>query len=216
MSEKLADYCVEESVIDSVHEEIANLSLVYYKGCGGDQGELSKLLKVLTERKQRFLTKRTMMVRRYGLKVTVEDGKRLKCLDSYVTELTIAEGNVNDISGWNISDITYLRVLRVQDRCLGGLDCFKISRMSNLESIVIGDNSFTKTRKRGGNNSSRSFSVTSCEKLESISIGRFSFSDYAGGFVLKDCMSLKTLTVGTVGAPSCNFYGSNLFISSDA
>lgn len=216
MSEKLTDFCVEESVIDSLHREIANLSLVYYKGFGGDQSELEKLFKVLMERKQRYLTKRTMMVRRYGLKITVEEGNDLKCLDSYVTELTIAEGKANDITEWNISNMTYLRVLRVQDRCLCGLDCFIISKMPNLVSIVIGSNSFTKSRKRGGNNASRSFSITSCEKLETISIGRFSFSDYAGGFVLKDCLSLKTLTIGTVGSPSCNFYSSNCFISSNS
>ena len=63
--------------------------------------------------------------------------------------------------------------------------------------------------------SSRSFHISNCAELESIEIGRFSFSDYAGGFELRNLPSLTSIKIGSIeddhsesnnGGRSFNFY----------
>ena len=86
---------------------------------------------------------------------------------------------------------------------------FKIDGLNELKSLVIGMNSF---RKNNGSDSSRSFSILNCIELESIEIGRYSFSDYGGGFELKNLPKLSTIKIGEIGSDSCNFYYSSFVI----
>ena len=51
-----------------------------------------------------------------------------------------------------------------------------------------------------------------CESLESIRIGEYSFSDFAGEFELKNLPQLQSTQIGTVGSRSCNFYGSSFVV----
>ena len=48
--------------------------------------------------------------------------------------------------------------------------------------------------------------ITNCPSLEIITIGRYSFSDYSGPFVIQNCNMLKQLKIGEIGSESCNFY----------
>ena len=55
----------------------------------------------------------------------------------------------------------------------------KIDGLSKLETINIGQNSFTEHRNGYDSNSQdNSFVVKNCGSLESISIDRYSFSNY--------------------------------------
>ena len=86
---------------------------------------------------------------------------------------------------------------------------FKIDNLINLQSIVIGQESF---RRQTGNNLSRSFSILNCNELKSIEIGPYSFSDYGGGFELKNLPKLSTIRIGEIGSWSNNFYYSSFVI----
>ena len=66
-------------------------------------------------------------------------------------------------------------------------------------------NSFTKRKNSYGSNSSRSFHLLNCVELESIEIGRYSFSDYSGEFELKNLPKLSTIRIGEIGYDSWNF-----------
>ena len=81
-----------------------------------------------------------------------------------------------------------------------------------MKSLKIGKNSFTKKKNNFGNDSSRSFSILNCIELESIEIGRFGFSDYGGGFELKNLPSLSTIKIGEIDNDSYNFYYSSFVI----
>ena len=59
---------------------------------------------------------------------------------------------------------------------------------------------------------SKSFHILNCESLESIQIGEFSFSDFAGGFELKNLPQLQYIEIGESGNDSCNFFGSSFVI----
>ena len=50
-----------------------------------------------------------------------------------------------------------------------------------------------------------------CESLESIQIGRYSFSDFAGDFELKNLPQLQSIQIGTIGSDIGTFHKS-LFV----
>ena len=87
-----------------------------------------------------------------------------------------------------------------------------IDGLNRLKSLKIGMNSFTKKKNSYGNDSSRSFHILNCIKLKSIEIGRYSFSDYGGGFELKNLPKLYSIKIGEIGIDSYNFYYSSFVI----
>ena len=89
---------------------------------------------------------------------------------------------------------------------------FVIDGLNELKSLKIGKNSFTKKKNSSGNDSSRSFSIFNCIELESIEIGKFSFSDYGGEFELINLPKLSTIKIGEIGSDSSNFCYSSFVI----
>ena len=100
----------------------------------------------------------------------------------------------------------------IGDNCFSNVELFKIDGMNELKSLKIGVNSFTHLKNNDRwndnmvNNLSRSFSILNCVELESIEIGSYSFSDYGGGFELKNLPKLSTIKIGEIGRDSYNFY----------
>ena len=92
------------------------------------------------------------------------------------------------------------------------METFKIDGLNQLKTVKIGNNSFTQTRNSKGNNSSKSFHILNCESLESIQIGRYSFSDFEGEFELNNLPQLQSIQIGTIGRDSCNFFNSSFVI----
>ena len=98
---------------------------------------------------------------------------------------------------------------------------FVIDGLKRLKSLKIGSNSFTHLTsddewdRDKANDSSRSFSILNCVELESIEIGVHSFSDYGGGFELKNLPKLSTIKIGEIGYldNSYNFYYSSFEIN---
>ena len=89
---------------------------------------------------------------------------------------------------------------------------FKIDGLNRLKTIKIGNNSFTQKKNDGGNDASKSFHILNCESLESIQIGKYSFSDFAGEFELKNLPQLQSIQIGSIGSYSWNFYHSSFVI----
>ena len=89
---------------------------------------------------------------------------------------------------------------------------FNIDGLNHLKSLKIGMNSFTEKKNDKANNPSRSFRVLNCIELESIEIGEYSFSDYGGGFELRNLPKLSTIKIGEIGIDSSNFYYSSFVI----
>ena len=108
----------------------------------------------------------------------------------------------------------------IGDDCFSGINKFVIDGLNKLKSLKIGINSFTHFKSSGSwdsrdaNNGNRSFRILKCRKLESIEIGRYSFSDCAGGFELRNLPSLSTIKIGEIGRDSHNFFYSSFEIRS--
>ena len=85
------------------------------------------------------------------------------------------------------------------------MQTFQIDGLNRLKTINIGNNSFTHQKNSSGNDASKSFHILNCESLESIQIGEYSFSDFAGAFELKNLPQLQSIQIGTIGSKSRNF-----------
>ena len=95
--------------------------------------------------------------------------------------------------------------------------------LNQLKSLKIGKNSFTQVKEddwnddwdeadKKANNQSKSFHILNCKSLESIEIGKFSFSDFGGQFELKNLPALQSIKIGTIESKSFNFYHSSFVI----
>ena len=95
---------------------------------------------------------------------------------------------------------------------------YVIDGLNHLKSLKIGNNSFTHLKSDGewnndiANNEFRSFSILNCGELESIEIGEYSFSDYGGGFELKNLPKLSTIKIGEIESDSSNFRCSSFIV----
>ena len=113
---------------------------------------------------------------------------------------------------WDVSWILNLESIEIGDDCFGSAETFQIEGLNRLKTIKIGNNSFTQKKNWWGNDESKSFHILNCESLESIQIGEYSFSDFAGEFELKNLPQLQSIQIGIIGSNSFNFYYSSFEI----
>ena len=116
------------------------------------------------------------------------------------------------LKDWDVSLFYNLESIEIGDKCFESVKTFKIDGLNRLKSLKIGKNSFTEKRNDHGNDESKSFHILNCKSLESIEIGDYSFSDFAGQFELKNLPALQSIQIGTIGSDSFNFYWSSLVI----
>ena len=131
--------------------------------------------------------------------------------ESYIVE----SGYGKYLTKFELSNYPYLKRIEIGDYCFSSVKIFRIDGLNQLKTIKIGKNSFTQEKKYYGDNYDewKSFHILNCESLESIQIGRYSFSDYAGEFELKNCPQLQSIQIGTNrGYYSHNFYYSSFVI----
>ena len=95
--------------------------------------------------------------------------------------------------------------IEIGDDCFKLVKTFQIDGLNRLKTIKIGKKSFTRTKNKCGKNKSKSFHILNCESLESIQIGQFSFSDFAGEFELKNLPQLQSIQIGTID-PECGIW----------
>ena len=135
-----------------------------------------------------------------------------------VANLIISSYSCNELKSLNLNEYRYLKSIEIGDDCFENVELFNIDGLNELKSLKIGINSFTHLKSNDewdrdkANNSNRSFSILNCIELESIEIGHHSFSDYGGGFELKNLPKLSTIKIGEIGSRSRNFFYSSFVI----
>ena len=130
----------------------------------------------------------------------------------FQTSLEIESFHYNHISVLALSNNLFLKRININNDCFGSVKTFKIDGLNRLKTIKIGSNSFTQKRYNWGNDESKSFHILNCESLESIEIGEYSFSDFAGDFELKNLPQLQSIQIGTIGSYSYNFHYSSFVV----
>ena len=136
----------------------------------------------------------------------------IQLYDPATTSIIIAYKSCNDIdyTTFDFSRFTLIESIEIGDDCFGSVQRFQIDGLNRLKSLKIGKNSFTQNKN--GNDSSKSFHILNCESLESIQIGEYSFSDFAGDFELKNLPQLQSIQIGKIGSESYNFRYSSFVI----
>ena len=153
------------------------------------------------------------------IKQTVMETRDLYDLNLQVTNLTISSNCCNDMGILDLNQFKRLRSINIGNNCFESVQTFQIDGLNQLKTIIIGIESFTCEKQAGwnyikANNKSKSFHILNCESLESIEIGEFSFSDFAGDFELKTLPKLRSIQIGKIRSKSCNFYNSSFVIRS--
>ena len=108
------------------------------------------------------------------------------------------ECNSNSLTTFDLSVFDMMQSVSIGDNNFMYVNTFKIDNLINLKNIIIGQNSFTTRKNSWGDNPFRSFHLLNCDELESIEIGRYSFSDYGGGFELINLPKLSTIKIGSI------------------
>ena len=119
------------------------------------------------------------------------------------------------MNSFSLIKLNTIESVEIGDDCFLKVNTFRIDGLNHLKSLKIGMKSFTQQKdnwKSINTDSSRSFSILNCVELESIEIGRYSFSGYAGSFELKNLPKLLTIKIGEIGSDSSNFCYSSFVI----
>lgn len=144
-----------------------------------------------------------------------------ECVGSSVskdmTELVVRKGQCNGekITVLDLRVFPQLREMRVGDECFENVKEVKVIGLSELESVVVGENSFTKRKNSGGYDSNHRFYLKNCEKLRELKMGRYSFSDYSV-FAIEKVDGLEVMEIGEMEEYSYNFYATPLELKSDS
>ena len=145
---------------------------------------------------------------------TVYTYSYIQSLNSIVSSITIPNWTCNDIDYtiFDFSRFNNVESIEIGNDSFFSVKTFQIDGLNRLKTIKIGKNSFTQEKNDWGDDEWKSFHILNCESLESIQIGKFSFSDFAGEFELKNLPQLQSIQIGTVGSDSDNFYYSSFVI----
>ena len=156
-------------------------------------------------------------------RINVTGSTKWSNVGSQVADMTISSNCCNDLKILDLNRFMWLRSIEIGDDCFGSVKTFRIDGLSRLKTIKIGNNSFTQVKQAEWDpleydeavkrcKRSKSFHILNCESLESIQIGEYSFSDFAGDFELKNLPQLQSIQIGTIGRNSSNFWISSFVI----
>ena len=122
----------------------------------------------------------------------------VQSIDSTITSIILPNWTCNDINYtiFDFSRFIQVESIEIGDDSFSSVQTFKIDGLNRLKTIIIGSNSFTHNKNDIGNDKSKSFHILNCESLESIQIGEYSFSDFGGEFELKNLPQLQSITLG--------------------
>ena len=97
-----------------------------------------------------------------------------------VTTMIIPDNRCNDasIDRLDLSVFPYLQVLIIGNNCFSNVNVVNFTDFSELLSISIGSNSFTREKSWYGNNPNRKFFLKDCPKVKELIIMDYSFSDF--------------------------------------
>ena len=121
-------------------------------------------------------------------------------IDNHTESVTIGDGLFNNREPFVPSYYMHsLKRIVIGDDCFGKVRVFELDGLGELESVVIGKESFTYAKTKEeiwySERSDGDYRIVNCPKLKSIQIGYHSFEDYHS-FELNNLPSLQTIDIG--------------------
>ena len=139
------------------------------------------------------------------------------CVDKPVGAIEVSNMCCNEegLTELDLRGFVNLRELKVGNKCFENVKEVKLIGLSELESVEIGMNSFTKFKNTWQITSdpNRRFYVRSCPKLKSLKMGRYSFSDYTV-CEIENVDALESIEMGELNEKSANFAYASLELKS--
>ena len=121
--------------------------------------------------------------------------------------------NEESVIELDLSKYPKLKSVTIGDECFEYVDEVKLIGLSELESVEIGMNSFTKKKNSTKNDPNRHFYLKNCPKLKSLKIGSLSFADYTV-CEIENVDALEDVCIGIMDERSDNFYHASLVLRS--
>ena len=131
------------------------------------------------------------------------------------SEIVIGNGEC-DGYGWSVLDMSVYRGLKrleIGDNNFKNMRELRLIGLSELESVEIGVNSFTKQKDSYGNDPNRHFYLKNCPILKSLKMGRYSFSDYTV-IEIENVDALEVIEMGELNKLSFSFWHASLELKS--
>ena len=139
------------------------------------------------------------------------------CVDKRVGVVEVSDGCCNEegLKELDLRGFVNLRELKVGNECFEYVDEVKLIGLSELESVEIGMNSFTKYKDtyQITPDPNRHFYLKNCPKLKSLKMGRYSFSDYSV-IEIENVDALEVIEMGDLNEESANFLYASLELKS--
>ena len=171
------------------------------------------LQEIMAEREKR----EAELVERERNKVEISSMKDLKkaSVETRVIEVLPNCCNEVETTVLDLSRFVNLQEFRVRDNCFENVNEVKLIGMKMLESVIVGENCFTKKEKGGSKDPIGHFYVKNCEKLRELKIGRCSFKNYSV-CEIENVDSLEVIEMGESKRDSYTFfYTASLRLKSD-
>lgn len=139
----------------------------------------------------------------------------LETIASTVTRIVVGSncGNENPAPSLFFSRFTQLKEIVVGDNACMYVDQLDLNGLPTLESVMIGENSFTKKRNGYGQEGKRRLSLKNCPMMRELKVGRYSFSDYYSASI-ENNNALEVIEMGELSQTSNNFYSGVLQLTS--
>ena len=149
------------------------------------------------------------------LTTTVRITPEMAIFHNHIEELFVSDGSCNgeEMGLLDLSLMSSLKSLRVGSLCFSYVEEVKLIGMSELESVVVGMNSFTKKKNSYANDPNRHFYLKDCPKLKSLKMDQFSFSDYSM-CEIENVDALEVIEMGDLNELSYNFAYASLELKS--
>ena len=136
-------------------------------------------------------------------------------LNRSVFEIVVSSNCCNDSSVrvLDLSELKYLRRIKIDSECFKYVDEVKMIGLNNLESVEIEKNGLTQHKYSHGNDPNRHFYLKNCPKLRSLKMGHHSFSDYTV-CEIENVDALEVIEMGDLNERSLNFVYASLELKS--
>ena len=139
------------------------------------------------------------------LRLHVSNELKWSALNKCVTDVIVSSHCCNEsVKVLDLSELKCLKRIEIGDACFMHVDDMKLTGLQ-LESVVIGMNSFTRKKYDDGKDPNRHFYVKNCPSLKELKMGRYSFSDYTL-CEIEDTPALEFIEIGDLKNDSCNFF----------
>ena len=158
---------------------------------------------------------RDLIIEVHEKKAEIHNEVEWNSLDRYVNEIVVSSNCCNEstIDVFDLSALKYLKRIEIGDNCFEHVSTVNMSGWNELESVVIGENSFTRKKNGADNDPNRQFYLKNCPSLKELRMGRYSFSDYSV-IEIENVDALEVIEMGDLNYWSCNFYHASLELKS--